>query len=1317
MDFDFSKPGHLIRQRRQERGLSLADVARHLNVDKSLLSRLESGERGLPADKGPALAELLNLPDEYLRIAMGRLPDDVKNTLPSQAMLVTCAVRRATGGPRHGPPEGLSTAMKHHLVSTSTPKVGPLDSTLEGRIRAGKNTTVYRAHSYHTKVPPEAIVPIIEHFTDPGDVVLDPFCGSGMTGVAALQAGRHAVLSDLSPAAVHIARNYITPCSSEKFATALARVERRVRSTMNFLYEVRGPDGRRTTVEHTVWSDRFACPTCSETWSYWEATQQKVGRPAGKTIKCPRCGAHHRKQELNWVGEEPVVSSVSSSDSKRQDQHPPTAGELELITASETAPIPYWVPDVGFGRDREMWRAAHAEMRVTSVAAFYTQRNLHALAALRHAILEETDQRTRDALMWAFTGCLNRASKRYQWNKKRPTNVMTGTLYISSLRYEWNVWSLFKRKAADVARYYEAFPQTQGLAEVVPCSATALEHVPDRSIDFVFMDPPFGSNIFYGDSSLLWEAWLGRLTDLADEIVVNRHVSGKDGGKDAAEYARLLGRAFGEVRRVLKPGAQAVLAFSNTDDAVWEAIRKAIESAGLEVTTTAVLDKVHRSIKGVQADLGNERVTRLDLLIGLRARDVQATSDVPTSLALKDLVQVAFRAGAEAMATDEVYTAVVREALHRQAGLQGVSMAEVERVLSEVGKQDDLGQWSIEAAAQGRPFATSYTEAGASFQPLADGCLPKAVREAPNGAVKGSRSSAFYNAHSYHTKIPPEAIVPFIEHFTRPGDVVLDPFAGTGMTGVAATLLGRRCIVSDLSVIGAHLAYNHTRPCEPDALKRAFDNLYRDLLPKFREWYRTVGEDGREGYVHYTIWSKVYACPACGERFTMWSVTDTESGRVGRKLACPKCAHEAARQSWRAVDNVPVHISYDVPRRRGRFEKPADPQDLAHIRSFRRDDIDEWYPNVDVSSDREMYIRSALHLQGVSTVADFYTPRNLLALATVWAAIMKIEDERLRFGLAFAFTNTAWHGTKMRRYNARGGQRPLTGTLYIPQLSSEANVLEVMRNKVSQLCSYYQALTPANSDIPLPLVLQGSATHLPTIPDASVDYVFTDPPFGSNIFYADCNLIWEAWLGKVTDDTLEAVVNRSRKPSQGGKTVAEYEALMTESLLELHRVLKPGGWVTLVFHNTDSEVWAALQNAAAGAGFRIEGAAGLDRKQHSHKGYKGKNGTEKVAHFDVVLSMQKDEAVAREVRTPVTPEGLEKTLSTAATADPRVGASMQWAHSVVIRSLVAEGYDLTDLSYDVVHAAWLAVNRSGRPGKSQPRGRGSSGAVAPSLLT
>src|SRR5438128_9982992 len=107
------------------------------------------------------------------------------------------------------------------------------------------------------------------------------------------------------------------------------------------------------------------------------------------------------------------------------------------------------------------------------------------------------------------------------------------------------------------------------------------------------MDPPFGSNIFYADSSLLWDAWLGSLTDESHEIVVNKHRSQKEGGKTISDYQRLMTNAFREVARVMKPSAYATLQFNNSSDEVWCAIQDAVRDAGLEIRQAVGLDKSH----------------------------------------------------------------------------------------------------------------------------------------------------------------------------------------------------------------------------------------------------------------------------------------------------------------------------------------------------------------------------------------------------------------------------------------------------------------------------------------------------------------------------------------------------------------------------------------------------------------------------------------------------------------------------------------------------------------------------------------------------
>jgi hypothetical protein len=212
---------------------------------------------------------------------------------------------------------------------------------------------------------------------------------------------------------------------------------------------------------------------------------------------------------------------------------------------------------------------------------------------------------------------VNRASRRYQWNAKRPTNVQTGTLYISSLNYEWNVLSLFRRKVRDVHAYYAAHPSFPGSAEVVRESATSLAGVPENSVDYIFTDPPFGANIYYADCALLWESWLGEYTDPRDEILI--HTKQRDrGGNSLADYERLMTQAFTRMREVLKPGGMASVVFHSSHADVWRAIQDAVRGAGFELVGTTALDKGQPSIKGLKGQRGTERVAAVDVILNLR---------------------------------------------------------------------------------------------------------------------------------------------------------------------------------------------------------------------------------------------------------------------------------------------------------------------------------------------------------------------------------------------------------------------------------------------------------------------------------------------------------------------------------------------------------------------------------------------------------------------------------------------------------------------------------------------------------------------------
>lgn len=558
---------------------------------------------------------------------------------------------------------------------------------------------------------------------------------------------------------------------------------------------------------------------------------------------------------------------------------------------------------------------------------------------------------------------------------------------------------------------------------------------------------------------------------------------------------------------------------------------------------------------------------------------------------------------------------------------------------------------------------------------------------------RGSRSTAVYNAHSYHTKVPPEAIEPFIAHHTQSGAVVLDPFAGSGMTGVAASRLGRRAKLNDLSPAAAHIAWNLTHACDPIELQAAARDVLAEVASAFEQLYGTTcGGCGGAAVIAFTIWSDRLGCSRCDRPVSIWTAAaDPATGHVDDIFRCPFCRTAIRRRGATRVDSFPASLATDCLSCRRRT-RDATGADVETALSYRRDEIESWYPTTPLSADREMYVRSALGARGITSVTDLYTPRNLAALSLLWQAIGRVQQPRVRQALALAFTNTAWHGTIMRRYNAYGGQRPLTGTLYVPHLSSEVNVGKVFAHKIRQLNTFYRT-EAAFGDIE---VAVGSATALADVPDRSIDYVFTDPPFGSNIFYADCNLVWEAWLGSLTDVRSEAVVNKSLKPAAGGKTLDDYRGLMQASFAEIARVLRRDAWATLVFHSTDAGVWRSIEEAARDAGLSASGATYLDKTQLSHKGYRGRSGTEDVASYDVVLAMRNRRPSSLRARAHVDiRRDLAATILARHLADlPPVGSdsgadrkrTLPYLHSLLVQHHFNGDIGLHIGDYDIVRA-------------------------------
>lgn len=511
-----------------------------------------------------------------------------------------------------------------------------------------------------------------------------------------------------------------------------------------------------------------------------------------------------------------------------------------------------------------------------------------------------------------------------------------------------------------------------------------------------------------------------------------------------------------------------------------------------------------------------------------------------------------------------------------------------------------------------------------SLRDFVSGVRREARRRRPSpGSLSGSgeeiiagKNTPIYRLHSYHTKVPPQGIAPFIGRYSAEGDLVLDPFCGSGMTGLAALAQRRRAILCDLSPAATFMSLNYCCRPSPRHLREAAAVLAGHLRREAGWFYETRCRCRRTATVEYFIWSERFRCARCRTIFLFAEEGIDGHGRARHRLVCPACGAGAHKGAAHRVDFAPVAKSYLCPHC-GRQQGPTTSFDRARLREIAARDRSEevWYP-----TDRMMHAEASIEQWGelwrrgyhhsVSHVHDFFTPRARLMLGLLWREICWSVDESLRRPLAQCFLDVVRLVSRLR---APSQGRP-THTLYLPSLNKEANVLSTFTRKVTAAASIPPMPTGSPIADHLRISTQ-SAADLDGIPDSAIDYVFTDPPFGANLVYSELNFLEESWLGHFTDPKNEIIIAPAHS-----KGLEWYRDMMLAALGEIHRVLRPGRAMTLVFHNSSARVWQAIQEVLGEVGFRVDAIATLDKRQHSFKQVTAPN----AVGYDVVVNCRKE---------------------------------------------------------------------------------------------
>lgn len=375
-----------------------------------------------------------------------------------------------------------------------------------------------------------------------------------------------------------------------------------------------------------------------------------------------------------------------------------------------------------------------------------------------------------------------------------------------------------------------------------------------------------------------------------------------------------------------------------------------------------------------------------------------------------------------------------------------------------------------------------------SIEPIRDTIIPK-------------KHSARYGMHMYFTRRPFNVIHEYIKNFTDPGDVVLDPYAGSGVTIVEALAAKRKAIGVDIAPLACLITKNiAVSPIDTKLLKKEFNKIKDICKPQI-----------------YEIFLK---------------------------------------------DNKVVEKN---------FEKTINGKKL-------------WYPTKVPLPQQG----SAQATKGYLYVEDIFTKKEILSLALLLKEIKKVKDKTFRELLTFTFSATLHYTNKTLRPEKTASSITGVYRYWVPSKIADVNVWDYFERRFDHVLNGKNETNVLignfYKDGDTCKIFNKSATELTKfIPENSIDYIFTDPPYGANIAYLDLSTMWDAWLDfKVTQKEKEQEV------VEGGtlkKSQQSYIDLLTESFKQMFYVLKKDRWMSVVFHHKELKLWNAVVNGAKEAGF------------------------------------------------------------------------------------------------------------------------------------
>jgi 16S rRNA G966 N2-methylase RsmD len=401
-------------------------------------------------------------------------------------------------------------------------------------VQAKPHTPVYMMHKFWARRPHNVFAEIVTHYSKPGDIIMDPFCGGGVTVVESLRLGRKVIGIDINPLATYVTEMEVRPANVENFLHWFKKIKKNVEPELSELY-------------------RTSCGTCQSPKAVFDWLEWAGEEPTRMKYICPDCGTHTKE-----AGEEDIALS------KRIEEN------FEKIVTERQL----WYPKAAIPKGDKTEGIINDGF--THFWQLFTKRNLLALSILYKEISTVSDSEARDFLKFAFSSSLKWASKQSHLRGDIVEGWAMHAYWLYPRTLEINVWNTFSRRCTAVARgkrysneiigsYYKKAESFKDLLNdeatclILTQSSTSLS-IPEESIDVVITDPPYGGNVNYAELADYWMIWLNhdKLVDKTEEIIIN-----KNQRKSLADYEEGLKQVFEKCYKALKKGGNMVVTFNS----------------------------------------------------------------------------------------------------------------------------------------------------------------------------------------------------------------------------------------------------------------------------------------------------------------------------------------------------------------------------------------------------------------------------------------------------------------------------------------------------------------------------------------------------------------------------------------------------------------------------------------------------------------------------------------------------------------------------------------------------------------------------------